>query len=230
MKTSSLFYLQLYKLHLLKCVRLFLIFLNTGTALGDHCQDNGPEHVLKHSSRIQSYDHVSVTGDVVSICANGCVYLWRKGTCIQSCALPSKNIMSFANQCPLYFCRFRAGLLVYNDDNYVYAARLEEDAGMTEEEKMEGVELESVVEAEGEEEMEVVEVKTEEKVVDDEVDNPVVEAENDEVEALEEKQETQETQEKASGNVVETHIELDSKEDSKEEEDEALTSNTSLPG
>ena len=215
--------------------------------MGDHCQDNGPEHVLKHSSRIQSYDHVSVTGDVVSICANGCVYLWRKGMCIQSCALPSKNIMSFANQCPLYFCRFRAGLLVYNDDNYVYAARLEEDAGMTEEEKLEGVGLESVMsEAEGEEEVEVLEVKTEEKGEDDEVDNPVVEAENDEVEALEEKQETQgeekdemealeekqetqETQEKASGNVVETHIELDSKEDSKEEE-EALTSNTSLPG
>jgi hypothetical protein len=43
------------------------------------------------------------------------------------------------------------------------------------------------------------------------------------VEALEEKQETQE---KASGNVVETHIELDSKE----EEEEALTSHTSLPG
>ena len=207
-------------------------FLNTGTALGDHCQDNGPEHVLKHSSRIQSYDHVSVTGDVVSICANGCVYLWRKGTCIQSCALPSKNIMSFANQCPLYFCRFRAGLLVYNDDNYVYAARLEDDAGMTEEEKLEGVELESVEDK--------VEEKVEEKNEEDEVDNPVVEAENDEVEVLEEKQETQEeendevealeekqeTQEKASGNVVETHIELDSKE----EEEEALTSHTSLPG
>ena len=78
--------------------------------------------------------------------------------------------MSFATGCPLYFCKYRAGLVVYNDDNYVYSARLEEDPGMTEEEKREGSKEEEVVAMEGaekvamEEEKEVVAKEGAEKV------------------------------------------------------------------
>ena len=41
--------------------------------------------------------------------------------------LPSAGIHSFANNCPLYFVKYSFGLLVYNDDSFVYAARLEDD-------------------------------------------------------------------------------------------------------
>lgn len=40
--------------------------------------------------------------------------------------LPSAEIHSFANNCPLYFVKYNFGLLVYNDDSFVYAARLED--------------------------------------------------------------------------------------------------------
>ena len=43
--------------------------------------------------------------------------------------LPSASIHSFANNCPLYFVKYRCGMVVYNDDAFVYAARLEVDTG-----------------------------------------------------------------------------------------------------
>ena len=146
-----------------KTIKLWNLFDKQNNCLVEKCQDNGPAHVLSHSSRIHSYDHVnSKQGDVVTICQGGLVYLWRNGINVKKCLLPSRSIMSFATGCPLYFCKYRAGLVVYNDDNYVYSARLEEDPGMTEEEKREGSKEAEVVAMEGaetvamEEEKEVV--------------------------------------------------------------------------
>ena len=46
--------------------------------VGQNAMNNGPSDVLRHDSRIHGYDF-SKSGDLVSICDGGFVYLWRDG-------------------------------------------------------------------------------------------------------------------------------------------------------
>jgi hypothetical protein len=46
--------------------------------LGEAAMENGPAMVLRHSSRIHGYDFTQ-SGDLVSVCDGGVVYLWRDG-------------------------------------------------------------------------------------------------------------------------------------------------------
>ena len=101
------------------------------------------------------------------------IFFWKigNGLLLKKSRLPSSSIMSFASGCPLYFCKYRAGLVVYNDDNYVYAARLEDDPGMTAEEEKEGMEKkenkENKIEEETKVEKEKETVEVEERKVEE---------------------------------------------------------------
>ena len=173
--------------------------------LGEDCQKNGPAHELIHSSRIHSYDHVNNNdGDVVSICQGGYVYLWRNGTLFKKCLLPASSIMSFATGCPLYFCKYRAGLVVYNDDHYVYSARLEDDPGMTEDELKEGDEEkgvqkkeESLVENKVEENSDTTNEPNSNMMIVDPLEPMTEPTAEPTAEVLEEKKQQQEEKEKA---------------------------------
>ena len=60
-------------------IELWNLFDANNNCLVEKCQQTGPAHVLTHASRIHSYDQVnSESGDIVSICEGGTVYLWRK--------------------------------------------------------------------------------------------------------------------------------------------------------
>ena len=50
--------------------------------LGEAAMENGPTDVLRHGSRIHGYDFTK-SGDFVSVCDGGVVYLWRNGTCLK---------------------------------------------------------------------------------------------------------------------------------------------------
>ena len=61
------------------------------------------------------------------LCLSLSLSLTHTHTHLPRMRLPSASVHSFANNCPLYFVKFRCGMVVYNDDAFVYAARLEDD-------------------------------------------------------------------------------------------------------
>ena len=92
-------------------------------------QDDGPVFKLSHSSRVISYN-ITPSSQVVSICSDGHVYLWSAGRFVKRMMLPSAPRHSFLTTGGMpYWTKYRCGIVVYNDDSYVYAARLESDDG-----------------------------------------------------------------------------------------------------
>ncbi len=129
--------------------------------VGDDAQDLEPAFVLRQPARVFGFDFTR-GGDLVTVCSGSVACLWRNGTLCKHVRLPSYSVDTWASSAGLYWVKYRCGILAYNDDHYVYAARLEEDAG-GEEWDEEG--LEEQVWDDGEEEEEEGDGDGEEEVV-----------------------------------------------------------------